>query len=234
VEGDGFDGRAGEAAGDVGEAGAFGADVDGHCGEGVDEGEGGGAAVDGGCGGGGDVFDVGGELDDQDLLADRLSDFYHKLAESGRGRSECQAVFDVGAGDVELDAGDAVEGGDGSAGFNIIIGGVPGDVGDNGAGHFADLGYFFVEEPLQADVGQANGVEHSGPGFNDPRGGIALALLEGDGFGDESAELGEVEKIGVLKGIPAGAGAGERGVLEEETAEIGGEVDVGNEGCGGH
>ena len=65
VDGDGFDGGAGEAAGAVGEDGALFFDVDGHGGEGVDEGEAGGAGVDGGLGGDGDVGDVGGEFDDE-------------------------------------------------------------------------------------------------------------------------------------------------------------------------
>ena len=60
-----------------------------------------------------------------------------------------------------------------AAGFEIIIEAVAGDVHDDGAGHLSQERDFFTEKAFETDVGQADGVEHSGAGFDDARGFVA-------------------------------------------------------------
>ena len=188
-DGDGFDGGAREAAGAVGEHGALMFDIDDHRGEGVDEGEASCAGVDGGLGGDGDVGDVGGEFDDE-LAA--FGDFFNggdEFEEACRVGAEGEAVFDVGAGDVEFDSADdfffVKAGGD----VDVVFGTPAGDIDDDGDCHIFKQRDLVAEEGFEADVGEADGIQHAGAGFDDAIAFVAFAGGFGDGFGDEGAEF---------------------------------------------
>ncbi len=102
--------------------------------------------------------------------------------------AEGEAVADVRAGHVQFDAGDAAKAVHRGAGFGVIPVTVAGDVDDHRAGHLLNLGDFFRQEAIQAHVGQADRVEHPGPGFDDAGGLVAGAFFAGNRLGDESAE----------------------------------------------
>ena len=133
-----------------------------------------------------------------------------------------------------MDGGFLIEaGGD----VDVIVGGPAGDIDDDGDVHGLEEGDFFFEEGVEADVGQADGVEHAGAGFDDAVGFVAFAWGFGDGLGDEGAEFGEVGVVGVFVGVAAGAGGGHEGVLEFHFADGDGEGGGGGGdggGGGGH
>ena len=63
----------------------------------------------------------------------------------------------------------------------------------------ADLGDLVAAEGVQADVGQADGVEHASRGLDRAGRGVALARVQGDRLGEQPANAAEVQQVGVLR-----------------------------------
>ena len=95
----------------------------------------------------------------------------------------------------------------------------PGTLTMTGTPIFSSRGILSRDERLQADVRQADGVEHAGAGFDDADGLVAFARRFADGLGDEGAELGQVREIAVFIGVAAGARGGHHRVLQAQFAE---------------
>src|SRR5690606_7321539 len=108
---------------------------------GVDEGEAVGARVDAGQRYGDDVRDVGGELgEDGDAGPHLVADRPHDGRGGGRVPGEhAAAVLDVGAGDVDLDAGDARHVAEPAAEVGVLL--------DAAAGDGDDRAHVPLEEP---------------------------------------------------------------------------------------
>jgi hypothetical protein len=101
------DGWARESGNLVGDVGLFGAGIDGHSPEGIDQGKAVGTGTLGRQCNFGDIRDVGRELDDQwsiSALPQLLGNEGHHLGAGPKGHSP---FFNVGAGDVDFVAPDA-------------------------------------------------------------------------------------------------------------------------------
>src|SRR5690606_20706472 len=126
------DGGSRQAAGHAGERGPQRLRVDRHPLDGVDEGEAVGARVDAGQRYGDDVRDVWGELgEDGDAGPHLVADRPHDGRGGGRVPGEhAAAVLDVGAGDVDLDAGDARHVAEPAAEVGVLLDAAAGDGDD--------------------------------------------------------------------------------------------------------
>lgn len=174
--GDGFDGRAGQAAGVVADDRLTGFDVDGHAHQGVDDGEGVGTGLDAQAGVAGDVGLVGRQLGDQRFFGYRAAGLDDAGGHFRVVAEHHAAFFHVRAGDVDFDGVDrgVVE----AAGdFDVFLDGGAGDVGDEAGFFKIQRRQNVLDDVIGARVLQADGVEHAFRGFVDTVRLVAQARL---------------------------------------------------------
>jgi len=212
ADGDGLDGGAGEASGDVGDTGAAGFHVDGEGDEGVDERDDVGTGVGGDTGHLADAGDVGGELDHEGAMGCALGAGDELVEERGVCAEDHAAVAGVGAAGIELvhgDAGGVVEGADN---FEAVFDGEAEDVGDDDdVLHALELWKLFGDEGTDAHVLEADGVDHASGGLDDARRGIAGHGLAGEALGDEGSDVIERDNVFEFDAVAKGSAGGDDG-----------------------
>ena len=105
------------------------------------------------------------------------------------GAERDASVFGVGAGGVDLVGGDAFRVVETIDDSEVVVDGVAEDVDDDGAGGIGAQGRELVgDEFLDADILQADGVDHACGGFDEARGLVAGHGLGGNAFGDKAAD----------------------------------------------
>ena len=72
----------------------------------------------------------------------------------------------------------------------------------------------FGDEPFEADIGQADGIEHTGRQFGDARLRIADAHFRGDGFGHDRPKLVDIHQFAGLLAVTEGARRHKHGILK--------------------
>ena len=88
----------------------------------------------------------------------------------------------------------------------------------------AQLGQLLVDEPSRADALQADGVEHAGRRFDDTRRRMTLAGCQEQPLGDDGAERGQVDEIGVLDAVPEAAARRDERVAEGQRSNSNREI----------
>ncbi len=228
---DRFDRGAGEASGDVGDAGAAGLDVDGEGDEGIDEGDCVGSGVGGDTGHLTYVGDVGGELDHEGTLRGSLGTGDELVEERGIGAEDHAAVAGVRAAGVELvhgDAGGVVKRADD---FEAVLDGEAKDVGDDDdVFDVLELGELFGDEGPDAHVLEADGVDHAGGGFDDAGRGVAGHGLTGEALGDEGSDVIERDDVFELDTVAEGSAGGDDGRAQLYACHV--HVHIGTFGFG--
>ena len=149
-------------------------------------------------------------------------DLVHQVFErAGVGAEGHAAGMHVGAGDVELVGGDAfgvVEALDDRV---VVADGVAEDVDDDFAGGIAaERRQLFLDEVVDADVLQADGVQHAGGGLDDARRGMAGHGFERDALGDEGADPLERDDLFKFDAVTEGAAGGDDRVGEFEAGQL--------------
>ena len=131
----------------------------------------------------------------------------------------------VGAGDVHFDH---VHPGPGQllAHDAILLRGVAGDVGDDLYVEVAQEGQLLGNKGVHAGVLQPHGVEDAHGGLGDAGGGVALAGVQGQALGADTAQLAQVIKLAVLPAKAKGARGHHHRVLHGHPRQIDGEVDL--------
>jgi len=156
------------------------------------------------------------------------------LCYKSRIAAELHATFfDVGAGDVEFVGGDAFGVFEALDYLDVVIEAVAEDVDDEMGVVFSQQWKLGFEERLDADVLQADGVEHAGGSFAETGSGGAFDGFEGEALGDEAAEAVEVDEMSEFEAVAEGAATGEDRISEAQGANLDGEVNtVGGSHCG--
>ena len=77
-----------------------------------------------------------------------------------------------------------------------------------------------VDELVDADVLQADGVEHAGGGLDDARRGMTGHGLEGDALGDEGADAFERDDLFKFDAVAEGAAGGDDRVDQLDAGEL--------------
>ena len=85
------------------------------------------------------------------------------------------ALLDVGAGDVQLDGGDAVGVRQDARDLDVLVERRAAHVDDDGRVAGPQFRQLLVDEPADADALQADGVQHAGRRLDDTRRRMALA-----------------------------------------------------------
>ena len=204
----------------LGHAGTAALDVDSHTQQCVDEAHAVGTGAFDGLGYIGDAGDVGRELHYQCLvvhLAYRGDDLCRHV---GAGAEAHASALDVGAADVELDGGDAVEGVDLRGHVAVLLDGRAADVDYDIGVEVFDTGVYLFAELLHTAVLEAHGVEHTRGGLHHAGVGVALAVGAGGALDDEAAEAVEVYEVGELFAVAEGAAGGHHGVLQREVMDF--------------
>src|SRR3990172_2990073 len=125
---------------------------------------------------------------------------------------ELQAVLEVGGGDVDLDAADAGDAVQAAGQLGVVGDAVGGDVDDDGDAPGGPDGGDVAQDRRQADVLEADGVDHAGGGLGDARLDVAAAGPEGDSLADDGAEALDIEHLLVFEAVGEGAGGRHDGV----------------------
>jgi hypothetical protein len=145
---------------------------------------------------------------------------------AGHGRigGEVDAARDIGAGQVQLQTGQAVAGADLGGHVNRLLLGLAGDVGDDRGRQTAQVGQVVAEEVVDAVVVQTDGIEHAGGCFHRARRSVALAQVARDGLGNDAAEPGEVDRAGHFTRVTKRAGRHQDGIGEAESSQGYGQI----------
>mgnify|MGYP001693751012 CR=1 FL=1 len=222
---DRLDRRAGEAAGDVGEHRAAALQIDGHANQRVDQRQRIRAGVGAGFRHDDDVGDIGRELDDQRLFRG-LAAGGNDARGAGRISAEGDAtVFDVRARDVDFQAGDFGQCVEARRHFRVFADIVSEKVGDAGRINAADERQLFFDKGIDADVLQADGVEHAGGRFGRARRRIAGTWARRQSLGDVGADFMQVDVVGEFLAVAEGAGSGHHRIAQADAGEIDGHVE---------
>ena len=128
--------------------------------------------------------------------------------------------MDIGAGDIEFVGGDAVGLVEALDDGDVVADRVAEDIDDDVAAGIAREGRkFFGDELFDADVLQADGVEHAGGGLNDARRGMTGHRLERDALGHEAADPFERNNLFKLDAVAEGAAGGDDRVGQFKTGQ---------------
>lgn len=220
-ERDGPDGGPGESTLIVAEHRTGGLDINGHAGDGVDDGKPVGSGLNAKAGVFGDVGLVGGEFGDEGFFRSRPAGRHHPRGH-GRIVAEDHPAFpDVGARDVDLDGihGRGVEDADN---FGVFFYRGPGDIGDVACLGKVETRKYFLHHVARAGVLQANGVQHSGGRLEDPVGSVTELRLQGGSLEAHGPYLpiGKSGNARVFFAKTGAAGEQNQGCPEGDTAEV--------------
>jgi hypothetical protein len=139
--------------------------------------------------------------------------------------AELDAPFlDVRTRDVDLDRVHAFRVRQHTRHFAVLLDGGAADVDQHSGTQPAELRQAFLDEPIDANALQSDGVEHARRRLDDAGRGVALSLLEKQAFDGDAAEQGEIDRRGVLEAIAEAAGCGDHRVLECERADLNREI----------
>ena len=209
AQGDGLDGRAGEAAGDVAQPRAAGLGVNRHGQKGIGQADHVGPGLGGNPGHVGDGGHVGRELDDQRAGAGGLGAGHKVFERTWIGAEGHAAGVDVGAGDIQLVSRDSrglIEPLDDR---DILAHRVAEDVDDDvAAGIAAERRQLAADELLHAHILEPDSVEHSSRSLDDARRGVAGHRFHRDALGDQGADPLQMHDLFKLDAIAEGAAGG--------------------------
>ncbi len=76
------------------------------------------------------------------------------------------------------------------------------------------------DEIFDADILQADGVEHAADRLGDARRGVARLRLEGDALGNQAAEAVDVHQLGVFLAVSESTRSGEDGILQLDAGDV--------------
>jgi hypothetical protein len=93
-------------------------------------------------------------------------------------------------------------------------------VDEHGHGHLRDEGQLLLDEAIQPDVRQPDGVEHAGVRLDDARRRIAFARPARDALGDKAPQPIDVHEVRQLIGIAARPRRGKHRVRQPPPREI--------------
>jgi hypothetical protein len=91
---------------------------------------------------------------------------------------------------------------------------------------FSQQWKFGFDENFDADVLQANRVEHSGRSVAKPRSWRPFDGLQRNSFGDETAEAVQIHQMGELQAVAEGSAGGNDGISEAQSANLYAEVNA--------
>ena len=94
---------------------------------------------------------------------------------------------------------------------------------------FCNFGEFFFDEGVDADVLEADGVDHAGGGLDDAGGGVARHRFAGETFGDEAADAIERDDVFELDAVAEGAAGRDDGRTQLDAGD--GDAHVGTFGA---
>ena len=215
AQGEGEDRGAGQAAGDVGEDGTPGFEVDTHGEHRVDEAQCVGTGVLAGAGDRNDIGHVGRELHDDGLGRDCLHGPCHLRRRGGIGAEAHAAAVDVRAAHVDLEPPDLGARVELSTDGGVFLRGKAADIGD----------HFFMEISLQrrklhgqdfvhAGILKAYGIDHAGGAFRDPRRRIAEPGMQGGPFEGKGSQAVDIIKLRKFLSKAEGAAGGDHGIVQ--------------------
>ncbi len=119
--------------------------------------------------------------------------------------AELEAVFHIGAADVDLQPADPASSVQGTGQVGVVGDALAGDVHDHGdtpAGpHRSDI----AEYRLKTDVLKADGVDHPCGGLGHAGLDVAPARAQRDRLADDGAQPLDVEDLDVLQAVAEGA-----------------------------
>ena len=132
---------------------------------------------------------------------------------------EDAAVLGIGTRDVELVGGDALGVFQHPDDFDVILDGVAEHVGEDRGAGAAQLGQLFGDKGPDADVLQADGVDHAGPGLPDTRRRVAVHGLAGETLDHDAPQSGQIDQILQFHTVGEGAGGGQHRGLKRNAAQ---------------
>jgi hypothetical protein len=133
-------------------------------------------------------------------------------------------LFNVGAGDIQLVAGQPLGVLEDSDHLDVVLQGVAEDVGDDGRIEFSQYREFFGYKGPNSHVLEPNGVEHARSGREEPGGGGAFDGFAGKALGDEASEAFQVNEVGEFEAVTEGSTGGENGIPQAQCANIYAEI----------
>ena len=96
--------------------------------------------------------------------------------------------------------------------LHVLVERGPADVDDDDRAARAQLRQPLADEAVHADALQADGVQHAGRRFDDPRRRVSFALREEQALDRDAAERREVDDVGVLHAVAEAAARGNQRV----------------------
>ena len=118
--------------------------------------------------------------------------------------------------DVQLDAGDVVELINHLSHVTVLLDGGAADIDKYLGINILDARIDLAAESLDTHILQSHGIEHARMGLGHAGIGVALTTLAYSAFDDDTAQTGEVDKVGELLAIAEGAGGGHHGILQRD------------------
>ena len=103
--------------------------------------------------------------------------------------------------------------------FHIVFGPVAEDVGENRGAEPGQRGQLFADEGADADVLQADGIDHAARGFVDPRRRVAFDRLARKPFHHQAAERVEVHQLLEFEAVAKRARGRQDGVAQRDAAQ---------------
>ena len=142
------------------------------------------------------------------------------LERAGIGAEGHSAGVNVGAGDVEFVGGDAFRIVETRDDLEIVADRVAENVDDDFAlGVALHRREFLCEVVDDADILQADGVQHAGRGLDDARRGVAGHGFKRDTLGDEGAQAIESDDLFEFDAVAEGAAGGDDRVHQFNTGQ---------------
>ena len=120
---------------------------------------------------------------------------------------------------------DAVQAVEPRPAVDVLVEGAPKKFTSTRVPHVPQVGQLLALEALDADVLEANRVDHARRGLADARRGVAEAGLRRDPLGDEAAERAEVGELLELLAVAERPRGGQHRVSKGDTARLDGQTD---------
>ncbi len=136
------------------------------------------------------------------------------------------SLFYVGAGNIELICGNPRDVLEPLNDPYIVLDGIAEDVDDDLCVVFLQQGKFVLDEGSYSHILQAYGVQHPRWGLTEPRSRSTLDGLQGNAFGDEAAQVAQVNQMSEFQAITKGAAGSDDGISKAQSANLHLEVNA--------
>ena len=157
-------------------------------------------------------------------VATRLAADTTSLNKCGIAREVDASVRRVGARDVEFVAGQPLVIVEHAQHFQVVFHLVAEDIGEDGRAQPGQRRQFIADEGADSDILQADGVDHAGFAFVDPRRRVAFDRLARQAFDHEAAEGVEIHQFFELHSVGEGAAGRQNRIAQSDAAERRSEV----------